>query len=186
MNVQRTFPQAMRVGRAAHPCLSVPPAGLQNPGGQRRSCVTHHCWLDQQVLSKEVKDQERRKLMIFLGGKREGRKGQKRAVGPRERALARSLLKPAVQLHLGSSSAAKHQWTWTNGTPQGGVGKPCVSQHVWEFAHCTHQKATRQGLWCDKTLQAHGTSIPTAVQGLSLYLLWCCVYLEERLLQTAP
>lgn len=114
--------------------------------GQRRSCITRHCLIDQPILSKEVKDQEGRRLMIFQGGGREGgRKGQKRAVGQRERALARSLLKPAAQLHLCSSSAAKHQWTWANGTLRGGVGKSCVSQCVWEFARCRHQKPLDKG-----------------------------------------
>lgn len=39
MNIQRTFPQATRVGKAAHSCPSLPPASLQKPGGQRRSCI---------------------------------------------------------------------------------------------------------------------------------------------------
>lgn len=116
MNVQRTVPQVTRLGRAAHPHLSLPATSqLTKPWsrGQRRSCRTCHCLLDQPVLSKEVKDQEGRRLMIFWGwGERERRKGQKIM----ERALARLLLKAAVQLHLCLSSAAKHQWTWTSGT----------------------------------------------------------------------
>lgn len=186
MNVQRTVPQVTRLGRAAHPHLSLPATSQLTKlwsRGQRRSCRTCCCLLDQPVLSKEVKDQEGRRLMIFWGwGERERRKGQKIV----ERALARLLLKAAVQLHLCLSSAAKHQWTWTSGTLQKDVSKSCMCQCVWEFAHHRYQKATRQGLWCCNPLQAHGTSIPTMVQGLSLYLLWCCIYLEERLLQTAP
>lgn len=186
MNVQRTGPEVTRVGRAAHPHLSLPPTSrLTKPWsrGQRRSCRTCHCLLDQPVLSEEMKDQEGRRLMIFWGGwERERRKGQNRA----ERALARLLLKAAVQLHLCSSSAAKHLWTWTSATLQRGVGKSCMCQCMREFAHHRYQKATRQGLSCCNPLQAHGTSIPTMVQGLSLYLLWYYIYLEERLLQTAP
>lgn len=32
MNVQRTFPQAERVGNTADPCMSLWSASLQNPG----------------------------------------------------------------------------------------------------------------------------------------------------------
>lgn len=80
---------------------------------QPRSWEAHHCSsLDQQVLSKEVK---KKKTKDFSGRERKGQK--------RERTLARSLLKPGVQLHLCSSSAAKHRWTWTKGMLWGCLGK---------------------------------------------------------------
>lgn len=43
---------------------------------QKRSWETHHCSLDQLVLSKEVKDQQGKKTKEFSGEKGEARKGR--------------------------------------------------------------------------------------------------------------
>ena len=151
---------------------------------QRRSCANSSLFATSASSLQRGEGSGRKKTNDFsrdeAGGKERPEKSSWTAREGTGKVTAKASSAAASLLILCGS---EHRLT---GRFRGGVGKSCVSRCVWEFAHCRHQKAHRQGLWCHNTLQARGTSIPTAVQGLSLYLLWCCVYLEERLLQTAP